>query len=315
MAPQTLSRSTGWLEHEDEPDPYVASVLPAVTDLRSRDVTRWQWPSGHEPRDSGFFLAAPFPADPTLSASSSFLGLASHVTVVRRSAPFPMPKLRPQKGEVVELRLVLGEIAAQDTLVEIQRSRSVEDDDSDPIEIAASVAARHPALADAEEGVRLLLSYIAEQVDRIQELSVDPRQFLDQLRNALAGRTSVLDRAMSEILQEPMLAEHEADVALGVGRANDGSLEEYRSNSWLIGLPTDRGYRYPKFQFDQGQSDVHVVVRDVNKILDAAEDPWGVVSWWFTPVARLGGRPADLVGLRDDAEIIAASKALLVPIG
>ena len=130
-----------------------------------------------------------------------------------------------------------------------------------------------------------------------------------------AALLSLHKRAMGEILQETMLTEHEAARVLNARRASDGSLEEYRSRSWLIGLPTDRGYRYPKFQFDQEQSDVYEVVRDVNEMLGVAEDPWGVASWWFTPVARLGGRPADLVGVRDDAEIVAASKALLAPIG
>ena len=97
-----------------------------------------------------------------------------------------------------------------------------------------------------------------------------------------------------------------------------------RTRSELIGLPTDRGHRYPQFQFDETWREIHRVVRDVNVRLDALADPWGVASWWLTPHVRLGARPADLVGVdrqansrwgARDSDIIAASKALLSPLG
>ncbi|MYG79953.1 MAG: hypothetical protein F4189_16555 [Acidimicrobiaceae bacterium] len=315
MAPQTLRRSSGWLEDKDEYDPGAASVLPAAAFVALRGMTPWQWPSSEESQHSDLFFVMPGLEDPTLGSTREFRGSLGDVTVVRHSAPLAVPWLRPRLAEFVELRRALGEVAARDMLVEAQRSGSVKDDDTDPIEAAASVAARHPALAEAEEGVRQVLLYIAEQAGRFRELSVDPVQFLDELRLRLIGETTVLDRAMSEILQEPMLTEHEAALALDSTRADTGSVEEYRSSSWLIRLPTDRGYRYPEFQFDRARAGIHDVVRDVNVRLDAAGDPWGVASWWFSRVAYLDGRPADLVGSHDEAEIVVASKALLAPIG
>ena len=314
MAPQALRRSSGWLADKDEYEPEMRSVLPPTPFSAFFGMAPWQWLSSRESQHADPFFI-PDSEDPTSGTIRAFSAVLSNETVVWHGAPPPVPEFRPHQAEFVELRLVLDENAARDMLAAARYSYPLEDDGLDPIEAAASVAARHPALARVEEGVRLVLACIAEHVDRLQDQRVDLARLLDEVRHALPVGTNVLDRAMGEILQETMLTEHEAARVLNARRAGDGSLEQYRSRSWLIGLPTDRGYRYPKFQFDQEQSDVYEVVRDVNEMLDAAEDPWGVASWWFTPVARLGGRPADLVGLRDDTEIIAASKALLAQIG
>ena len=137
---------------------------------------------------------------------------------------------------------------------------------------------------------------------------------------------SVIERAMAEIMREPMLTRAQAGAMLVPWPAPiaEDAVIGRTVRSELISLPTDRGHRYPQFQFDEAWSDIHRVVSDVNVRLDAARDPWGVASWWLTPHVRLGARPADLAGVdrqkngrwgAHDSGIIAASKALLAPLG
>jgi hypothetical protein len=53
--------------------------------------------------------------------------------------------------------------------------------------------------------------------------------------------------------------------------------------------------RLPAFQFGPA-GDPWDVVMEVNQVLGASDDPWGVTCWWVDPHARLGDAPADLLG-------------------
>jgi hypothetical protein len=65
----------------------------------------------------------------------------------------------------------------------------------------------------------------------------------------------------------------------------------------------------PAFQFD---ADGHVAnaVADVNRLLDAESDPWGVASWWLTPHASLCAIPADAIRVGKDEDVLAAANAV-----
>ncbi len=62
-----------------------------------------------------------------------------------------------------------------------------------------------------------------------------------------------------------------------------------------IALPTESGERFPAFQFD-AHGHLHAIVAEINAILDADGDPWGVADWWLSPNPRLGVRPSTLIG-------------------
>jgi hypothetical protein len=71
-------------------------------------------------------------------------------------------------------------------------------------------------------------------------------------------------------------------------------------DSRLIRLPgPDGAVRLPAFQFTPA-GEPWPVVQEVNQVLDAARDPWGVTCWWVHPHERLGVVPADLLGRGDD---------------
>lgn len=52
------------------------------------------------------------------------------------------------------------------------------------------------------------------------------------------------------------------------------------------------------------------VSQQVNETLDAANDPWGVGSWWTTRNAWLGVAPLDLLGTERELEIVLAAREL-----
>ena len=171
-----------------------------------------------------------------------------------------------------------------------------------------------------------IFARVVEQSHHALRTGNDPLDLFDEIRNVLAN-AEIKAAAITEILSTPMMTEEAASTLLALKPENQESVEEYRRRSWLIGLPTSDGYHYPQFQFNEQQIAIYSVVRDVNERLRAIDDPWGVASWWLSPHARLGARPADLVGVgfstdgdcdsteNLDADIIAASKALLSPVG
>ncbi|MEU8694656.1 hypothetical protein [Streptomyces sp. NPDC048665] len=72
-----------------------------------------------------------------------------------------------------------------------------------------------------------------------------------------------------------------------------------------------RGPRYPAFQFTGGDGGPLAVVRTVNRLLLAQEDPWGAADWWLSGNLWLGGRPAALLGRLPDDLLVGAASAML----
>ena len=64
----------------------------------------------------------------------------------------------------------------------------------------------------------------------------------------------------------------------------------------------------PAFQFGLDGQPIPVVIT-INRLLDAAADPWGVADWWLGRNAWLNGIPADLLGQVDDALLVLAARA------
>nr|WP_218889700.1 hypothetical protein [Saccharopolyspora hordei] len=75
----------------------------------------------------------------------------------------------------------------------------------------------------------------------------------------------------------------------------------------LIRLPGEGGDRWPAFQFGADGAP-REVVRAVNRLLHAGEDPWGAADWWLGHHTSLGGVPAQLLGQVDDDALIDAAR-------
>lgn len=164
-----------------------------------------------------------------------------------------------------------------------------------------------------------LIALISDQLDHRPELSPVSTKVaaLLHLSPALAGEaealgTRFIDSTVKQagietaarhwILDRPMYTAAEVATALGRSSSDRSVAARLRDKAAIVGLPVANSYRYPQFQFDLHYLSVREEVAEVNALLDAPNDPWGVASWWFSPSGRLpdGQSPADLA-TSDDA--------------
>ena len=182
------------------------------------------------------------------------------------------------------------------------------------LDAAASLAARHHALGGDEGQIRSLLALLTLQADLVRRLGGEPRRVLADAGQTMMAQARLRGEAIQTIWKEPMLESRDAAVALGAKGTNREKVRQHRERSWLLGLPSGRGYLYPAFQFDPQRRNVFREVRAVNQRLEAKRDPWGVASWWISANARLGGRPVEFVGTdrSDDLITVAGTVTELV---
>lgn len=65
----------------------------------------------------------------------------------------------------------------------------------------------------------------------------------------------------------------------------------------------------PSFQFDDMGRPIEAA-QQINLLLEAEEDPWGVASWWLTPNAWLHAIPSDELRAGDPGRVLAAARAV-----
>lgn len=188
-------------------------------------------------------------------------------------------------------------------------------EESHLLDAAASLAARHHALEGDESQLRSWLALLALRSDLIRQLGGEPRHVLDEVGQTVMTQARLQGEAIQTIWREPMLEPKDAAVALGARETNREKVRQYRKRSWLLGLPSGRGYLYPAFQFDPKRRDVFPEVRAVNERLETVDDPWGVASWWISRHARLGTRPIDVVGTDRADDLVAVAGAVTELVG
>ena len=183
------------------------------------------------------------------------------------------------------------------------------------LDAAAPLAARHHTLEGDEPRLRSGLALLTLQSDLVPQLRGELRRVLDEVAQTMMAQLRLRGAAIQTIWREPMLEPKDAAVALGARATNREKVRQYRERSWLLGLPSGRSYLYPAFQFDPERRDVFPEVRAVNERLEAADDSWGVASWWISRHARLSGRPADLVGTDRADDLVAVAGAVTELVG
>ncbi|OXM47047.1 hypothetical protein [Amycolatopsis alba] len=109
-----------------------------------------------------------------------------------------------------------------------------------------------------------------------------------------ATAAEVQERAEAWLLAADSLSENEL-----VTRGADPGAPD------LIQLEGHDGrVQWPAFQFG-ARTDL---VKEINGILAAADDPWGAADWWLGRHSRLGGAPAALLGEVDDQVLLDAAR-------
>ena len=193
-----------------------------------------------------------------------------------------------------------------------QRARLVEDlsglDEEDFVTVLErSLATRqeHASVRIDSSALVTLLRVTLQGDQHVARMAGGPRLVHDSVRDAFTD-LAIRTQARRAVLDAPVLTSSAVAEALGLrGKNQREAASRLRQRGTLLGLPdtASRGYLYPAFQIDPLARRVHPVVEIVNTALRAAEDPWGVGSWWVSPTSRLDGlAPMDVVGsdIEDD---------------
>ncbi len=159
------------------------------------------------------------------------------------------------------------------------------------------------AMIDLESAVMDLRAVLAE-AERAVLADPDPLQSDSQVR-PLQQQPSDEPEPFDVVgaVRKALLAVPSRSAAEVGGRGQDPNEVD------LIRLRRPGGeVRLPAFQFDHNGRAIPVV-RTINVLLGAGEDPWGVASWWLSANAWLDGTPAYLLGRASDGDLIAAARA------
>lgn len=153
------------------------------------------------------------------------------------------------------------------------------------------------------------------RIESMESATIEPKHLVTaaELREDL--QQHLVDEAVVEIWEQELLEPQQMALALGVKKSNREKASALRKRSRLLGIPRNHSYLYPAFQVDVGRREVYPEVCSINETLSAADDPWGVASWWLSPNDRLGAKPVDLVGTARADELVQAARAVTSPLG
>jgi hypothetical protein len=214
------------------------------------------------------------------------------VTVLTEHWPEVLEVLSPDQLAFLADRMAAIEAAAGDTKTARAELASL------TTMLAVWLPPDHPVSLVVSGGLRLVGQLPADPVAIAAALrSLPGLQYPLRMPGTGGGST---EASQAWLLATPALTEQEVHAA----GADPGRPD-------LIRLPrADRRVVLPAFQFGQDGSPVPVVA-EVNLLLGAAGDPWGVADWWLGQNLWLNGAPADLLGRVPDAELVRAAQAEL----
>lgn len=218
--------------------------------------------------------------------------------------------------ELVDLLLTLArrpDRDARNMLVHLAAGWPAEG--SELLDAAATVAARHDTWAGDDDRLRRWLTVLGHSREFAAQLGGDPQYVLEGLERSALDQARLQGEAIESIWREPMLKPGDAALALGARATNREKVRRLRERSALLGLPSGSGFLYPAFQFDTARRRLFPEVIEVNELIDAAGDPWGVASWWMAEDARIAERPVNCVGTDRAPDLVAAAGALVEPVG
>lgn len=135
------------------------------------------------------------------------------------------------------------------------------------------------------------------------ELAGAPRIVVDGIRLPgfdaadIAREATVRGMAKARVFDEELLTASAVSLLLGSRSKNPRQYaNKLRVRGEIVGVPHQNQYLYPAFQFDEERGRVYPAAARVNAILHAAEDAWGVASWWVSMDSGIGRVPKELLG-------------------
>jgi hypothetical protein len=146
-----------------------------------------------------------------------------------------------------------------------------------------------------------------------EEMSGSPRIVVEGIElpgfgpEEIAREAALRGLVRARIFEQDMLTASAVAEIVGSRSTNPRQYaNKARLRSEIVGVPWRNQYLFPRFQFDEEHGCVRPDAGEVNRVLCAVDDPWGVASWWVSSNGRLGGRtPADvLVEAPDTAALV-----------
>ncbi|WP_430331310.1 hypothetical protein [Rhodococcus sp. ACT016] len=102
--------------------------------------------------------------------------------------------------------------------------------------------------------------------------------------NPTVARARIVSSALRVLVDEyEMFDSSTVSRALGKPGIGRNTASRLAATGTVIVLPKSSHKLYPAFQFDAARREVRPIVAEINKTLGAADDPWGVASWWLSP--------------------------------
>ena len=122
----------------------------------------------------------------------------------------------------------------------------------------------------------------------------------------IAREATLRGLVRARIFEQDMLAASAVAEIVGSRSTNPRQYaNKARLRSEIVGVPWRNQYLYPRFQFDEEHGCVRPEAGEVNRVVRAVDDPWGVASWWVSANGRLDGRtPADVLVEGSDAAVL-----------
>ncbi len=185
----------------------------------------------------------------------------------------------------------------------------------DLLDIAARVASKHPSLRGRMPYLRSFLFWETKRTSLLKELHGKFARIVEAAQHSRAMQSQLATEAGYAILDQEFFVSKQAALALGAKGSNREKINALRKASVLLGIPRGNKYLYPTFQFDPEKRAIPEEVRQVNQLLDSANDPWGVASWWLSSNGRLGATPLEAVNTGRADEVVAAARSLTEPMG
>ena len=157
----------------------------------------------------------------------------------------------------------------------------------------AAAAAGEPNRRDLVDAVAVLAETQLRLLAELDPSAADA----DHPRVRLESPTGSLDYRMPIGVEETYSPGQVGELLSPSGKGHRSLAQNRRQSNKLLAIQIDgQQYRYPKFQIDQAHREIRPVVAYANQLLEASQDPWGVLDWWYSEDEGLDDRrPVDML--------------------
>lgn len=194
----------------------------------------------------------------------------------------------------------------------LQGAQTAEQRATAVVELLTALAAQLPGLARHRASILGLMRSSLAASSLVDTVAGDPCDVTDVVvlptfeAADVAAEAVGIGQVRARVLESPLLSASAVSELLGSRSANPRQYaNRLRAKGDLLAVPHQNQYLYPAFQVDPAKSRIMPGVPEINRVLDASADPWGVAAWWLEPNGRTGGSaPATLIARPDGPKVL-----------